>query len=274
MSITSRTARRAMVLAATLGLVLVGAAPRAFAAGPGNDTYGGRTVVSGIPFSETLDTSAATSDADDADLNTTCGAPVTDASVWYEITPATDGALVVDVSRSDYSAGAIVATGTPGNWNVVGCAPGSVGWSAGAGTTYTILVFDDQYDGGGNGGNTVVTIDVIPPPPSIDITVNPTAVFTSTGTAIVSGTVTCDASATYTELDTFLTQRVGRVKINGSGFSYLTCDGTTRPWSAEVFAENGIFKGGKAASLTFGFVCGAFDCGLDFEERTVQLKGR
>ena len=266
--------RRSTVLAAVLGLVLVGASPRAHAAAPGNDTYGGRTVVSGIPFTDTLDTTEATSDADDADLNATCGAPATDASIWYEITPSTSAGMVVDVSQSSYSAGAIVATGAPGNWALERCAPGGVGWNAVAGTTYTILVFDDQLDGAGNGGNTVVNIDVIPPPPSIDITVNPTAKFTSTGSAIVSGTVTCDSTAEFAELDTFLTQQVGRVKINGSGFTDLTCDGTSRPWSAEVVADNGVFKGGKAASVSFAFACGVFECGFDFEEHTVQLKGR
>jgi hypothetical protein len=42
--------------------------------------------------------------------------------------------------------------------------------------------------------------------------------------------------------------------------------------SAEVFAENGLFKGGRAASFTFAVACGFTACGEDFEERTVFLR--
>lgn len=264
--------RRAAVAALVLGTMTAFAVP-AYAAPPGNDTYDGRVVVPGLPYTATLDTSEATTDAVDADLNSNCGAPATDASVWYELTAAADGGIVVDVSKSSYSAGALVATGSPGAWNLVACAPGAVGWSAVAGETYAILVIDDQFDGTGNGGTLELTIDVAPPPPSIDITVNPTAKFTSTGTAIVSGTVTCSGDVQFAFLDTQLQQRVGRFIISGSGGSDITCDGTTRPWSVEVSAFNGTFKGGKAASVTFSIACGAFECGVDFEERTVQLKG-
>src|ERR671913_1642919 len=143
----------------TLTTVVATAAP-ALAAPPSNDTYAGRTIVASVPFTQTLDTTEATTDADDVELNAQCGAPATDASVWYQVTAQADGGLVVDVSESSFSAGAIVATGSPGNWTVVTCGPGAVGWTAVAGETYTILVFDDQGDGGGNGGVLNVTIDV------------------------------------------------------------------------------------------------------------------
>src|SRR5688572_2751123 len=137
-----RHARRAAVTALVL-TTLIASAGTAQAVAPGNDLYGGRTVVGAVPFTDSLDTTEATTDTDDADLNTNCGAPATDASVWYEITPAATGGLAADVSSSTYSAGAIVATGSPGNWTLVTCGPGAVGWMADAGTTYTILVFDD-----------------------------------------------------------------------------------------------------------------------------------
>ena len=56
--------------------------------------------------------------------------------------------------------------------------------------------------------------------------------------------------------------------INGFGFiEGFTCDGTVQPWSAEVFGDNGIFKGGKALTVTFAFACGQFFCGEGFDER-------
>ena len=72
-----------------------------------------------------------------------CGAPATDASVWYTLTGADNG-VVVDVSSSDYSAGVIVATGSPGSFELETCGPGAVAFFASSGTTYSILAFDDQ----------------------------------------------------------------------------------------------------------------------------------
>lgn len=266
---TTRVAPVAAVFLTTLGLAVP-----ASAAPPGNDVYAGRIVVGSVPFTTTQDTTEATTDADDAELNAGCGAPATDASVWYEVTAASDGAMVADVSSSDYSAGVLVGVGSPGSFSIVACGPGATAWSTTAGETYAVLVIDDQFDGGGNGGAMSLTIDQAPPPPEIDVTVNPKGQFTRTGDAIVSGTVTCTGQADFAFLDSQLTQAVGRVKIIGFGGMELTCDGTTRPWSLQITADNGIFRGGKAASITFAVACGSFDCGVDFEERIVMLSGK
>jgi hypothetical protein len=265
--------RRAAVAALVLA-TLVTSAGTALAVAPSNDVYGGRTVVGAIPFTDSMDTTQATTDSNDSDLNVECGAPATDASVWYEVTAAADGGLAADVSSSTYSAGAIVATGSPGNWSLVACGPEAVGWTVTAGTTYAILVFDDQADGAGNGGTLNLTIDVTPPPPTVDITVNPSAAFNShTGSATVSGTLAC-TGADFAGLETSLSQRVGRFTINGSGWAGAVCDGTIQKWTAEVLPENGKFAGGKAATVTFAIACGAFDCGIGFEEHTIQLRGK
>jgi hypothetical protein len=249
---------------------LVFAAP-VVAAAPTNDTYAGRTVIGSVPFSESVDTTEATTDADDAVPG--CTPPATDASVWYELTAATDGGLVVDVSTSTYSAGVTVATGSPGSFSIVTCGPGAVGFSAVAGETYAIVVFDFQEDGSGNGGTLNITVAEIPPPPVVDITVNPSGQFNSkTGSATISGTVTCTGAADFAFLEAQLRQRVGRFIISGFGQTEFVCDGTTQPWSLEVFADNGVFKGGRAVSVTFAFACGTFGCGEDFEERIVQLR--
>jgi hypothetical protein len=47
-----------------------------------------------------------------------------------------------------------------------------------------------------------------------------------------------------------------------------------RDWSAEVFPENGKFKGGKAMTVTFTFACAPFECTEGFVEQTVQLRGK
>jgi hypothetical protein len=248
---------------------LVLAAP-VFAAAPSNDLFGGATAAS-IGFSESITTTDATTDADDAEANTDCGAPATDASVWYTLTGADNG-VVVDVSSSDYSAGVIVVTGNPGSFALETCGPGAVAFFASSGTTYSILAFDDQEDGGGNGGTLQINVEEIPPPPTVDVTVDPVGHFTKSGSAIISGTVTCTGEADFSFIEVSVRQTVGRIFINGFGSTDFVCDGGANRWSVEVFGDNGTFKGGRTASVTIATSCGVFDCGQDFEETTVKLR--
>ena len=117
-------------LAAALVVILAfgAAAPAVLAAVPGNDVIGGATPAA-IGFSEQLDTTEATTDAKDAELNTYCGAPATDASVWYTV-EGTDEGVIVDVSASDYSAGVLVGLDYEGTLEVISCGPGTVSFFA------------------------------------------------------------------------------------------------------------------------------------------------
>jgi Family of unknown function (DUF6299) len=268
-----RLTRSVTVLLAAALLVALQAAPAA-AAPPSNDTFGGATVAS-LGFSQTLDTTEATTDADDAQLNATCGAPATDASVWYAFTAAADGGVVVDVSQSNYSAGVLVGVGTQGSLETVTCGPGTVGFAAAAGTTYYILAIDDQEDGGGNGGTLQISFNEAPPPPTVDITVDPVGrVDAQTGEAFLTGTYTC-SNGDFIEVSGEARQAVGRFVVVGffGFFDVGTCDGTSHPWSATVVPENGKFAGGKAMTVTFAFSCGTFQCAEDFVEQTVRLRG-
>lgn len=264
----------ALVLTATTATMAAGGP--AFAAAPGNDLRTAATAV-GVGFTDSVDTSEATTDADDTDLvNAGCFPPATDASVWYTLTPPTDGGVVVDVSGSDYSAGVIVATGSPGGWSVQTCGPGTVGFVASAGTTYTILAFDDQLDGTGNGGTLNIKLAEAPPPPSIEVSVDKFAAFNSrTGAATVTGQVTCSGDPEFAGMEVSLAQQVGRVAtVRGWGFAELDCNGTAQSWSAQITPDSGKFAGGKAASVTFAFACGPFECAEDYQERIVQLRGK
>ena len=205
---------------------LVLAAP-VLAAVPSNDLFGGATPVT-VGFSESLDTTDATTDADDAEANTNCGAPATDASVWYAL-PGADNGVVVDVSSSDYSAGVIVVTGSPASFVLEACGPGAVAFFAASGTTYSILAFDDQGDGGGNGGTLQIDVAEDPPPPTVDVTVNPVGQFNKSGTATITGTVTCSGEADFSFIEVSVRQTVGRIFINGFGGTDFLCDGAPSP---------------------------------------------
>jgi hypothetical protein len=257
-------------LAVILNLALISPV---LAVAPTNDTFPGRATVGSLPFTDSLDTSEATTDSDDADANANCGAPATDASVWYEFTAGADALLLVDVAASSYLAGVIVVQGDPGSFELVTCGPDSVIFEALAGETYRILAFDDQADGGGNGGTLEITVDRAPPPPEISLTVDPVGHKTKSGSAIVSGTVTCiGTNVEFAFIDVQLQQRVGRFLINGFGSIDFACDGDTHPWSVEVVSDNGLFKGGHAAAVTFAFACDPTFCGEAFAEATIKLK--
>jgi hypothetical protein len=246
----------------------------ALAAVPTNDTKAGIEALS-VPDSVTLDTRDATTDADDAAMNPPdCGAPATDASVWYSLT-GSGSWVAIDVSESSYSAGVLVTTGDPNN-DFVTCGPGAVAWQAEAGVTYSILVIDDQLDGTGNGGDLKLSVEEIPPPPEIALTVNPKGVFDAhTGAAIVRGTITCTGDATDSFIDVFMRQKTGRLFIDGEGFvEGFTCDGASHSWSVDIFPFNGVFKGGKTATVTFALACGDFLCGEGFDESIVSLSSK
>ena len=261
-------------LAAGLTSVAMVGSP-AFAAPPSNDTFSGAEAIAAVPFSTSLDTTEATTDDDDDELNAFCGAPAMDASVWYSFTATADEVLLADVSASDYSAGIFVATGAPGSFEVVACGPGGAAWEAWTGETYSLVVMDDQSDGGGNGGQMELSIDVAPPPPALEVTVNDTARFdTKTGAAILSGTIMCGADAEFAFLEAQVTQRVGRMLIRGFGGTEVTCDGSVRPWELTVMGDNGLFKGGKAVSATFSAACSMVFCSEYFAENQIKLSGK
>lgn len=273
------------ILGMVLAMVWFGAMP-AQAEPPGNDTVEGSTAIS-VPFFGEQDTTEATTDEVDATLNQECGAPATDASVWYNITPDEDLGVSVLVGGSDYSAGVIVATEIEGELHVETCGPEQVSFFAEAGTTYQLLVFDDQLDGEGNGGNLVLEVEgeQVGPPPEVDLTVDPIGFFHKDGTATVSGTFTCSGEPDFIDLFGHLQQNVGRFTINGffglfsegeppeeNGESDLSCDGSTHSWTATVFSDDGLFRGGKATVEAEIFACGFFTCSSDTVTETIRLR--
>ncbi len=249
-------------VALVVGISVLGIQP-ASAAVPSNDRSGGAVPVS-VGFSQVIDTTAATTDADDAQLNETCGAPATDASVWYTVSPTSDGGIIVDVSGSDYSAGVLVGVGTPGSLETVACGAGTVDIFASAGTTYYVLAVDDQDDGSGNGDSLHISINPGPPPPTVDVTIAPRGTFNSkTGRVTLYGAYTC-TDVDWVELSGSVSQTVGRIGTIRGDFSIPvdagTCDGLSHPWSATVSPQAGKFSGGKSLTVAFSFACGRFEC--------------
>ncbi len=265
--------RRAIVGALLLTFALVGPA----AAAAFNETFDlAHAVDIGTVFPE--DTTVADQlDPFETGLNANCGAPVVEHGVWFSFTPLADGFVAFDTQDSDYSAGIMVFAASPPTADgLVNCGPGRILQDVSVGTTYLIMAFGDGFFTEATAGNLVFKVEAAIPPPELALTVNHTATVDRFGVAHLTGTVTCtsvDGSGFVFDVFGTLTQRVGRLNIQGffDSFLDLPCDGATHPWDAFVAGENGIFAGGKAATLAIAFGC-TDECSETFLEATVQLR--
>jgi hypothetical protein len=248
------------LIASALSLL---AAPLAWAQAPPNDDFANATVISSLPFSETLDTSQATTEPTDAEALAACHNPVSSvsATVWYAYTPPEDQGVAISTSGSSYPTGVGVFTGGQGNLDALFCGVGGGTFSAVAGETYHIVVADI---GGGNGGTLNIAATEFP----FDFTVDRFGRFNArTGEATVTGTVTCPAGGSGF-VDVSLTQRVGRTAtVSGRGSADVSFDGTQQVWSATIQPLSGKFKGGHAA-----VVANAIVCAVERVERTIVLR--
>lgn len=269
--------RRVISAAAPLVVASALTALPAWAAAPTNDTSSGAIALT--PYvSGFQETGEATTDAEDAQLNAFCGFASTENSVWYT-TVGTGNPFSFNVEQSDYSAGVIVATGSPGNLEAIACGePGlGLGWPTEAGTTYYLLVVDPSPLPGRLSHQVLYTLAEIFPEPTVHFTVNPTGtVQARTGVARISGTFTC-TDAGFASIFGSLTQKVGRGTVFGI-FDFTSdneCDGAAHSWSAVVDqGEIDKFAGGKARVFSEDILaCGDGGCAIDHLDRVIRLRG-
>ena len=263
--------RRAMLAAVLLSLTVV--AP-VVAAAP-NDTVAFAIDVS-VGTTVTEDTTQAdATDPVETALNEFCGAPVVEHGVWFKITSVTENTVAFDAVDSNYSAGIMVFQGAPTPEGLLTCGPDRVIQDLAAGVTYNLLVFGDGFSSA-TSGTLIFKVLQFVPAPDISLTIDRIGSVNRQGVARISGTVTCtstDGSGTVFELFGDVTQKVGRLLIRGFlvAFLDLPCDGTTQPWEAFVVGDNGVFAGGKAATVAIAFGCTDV-CSEAFAEATVQLR--
>jgi len=246
----------------------------ALAAPPPNDTIAGATVITALPFSDTVDTTEATMDADEEAAGQPCrniGAPDIEKSVWYKFTASANVTLLVDTRASSYTTGIAAYNGGPSAETFVTCGPGRIITSWAAGETAYFMIFGDQP--GSAGGTLRITVQEAPPPPVVSLTVDPTGTFDpASGSATIRGTVTCTGTADFGGINGTVRQTVGRFTINGFFFTSFTCDGTTQTWTATTQSSNGKFAGGPAAVDASAFACNVSGCGSDFVTQHVRLR--
>ena len=269
MRTVARTGQLLGLVTTMATMVVLGAAP-ASAEVPSNDTIQGAKVITAVPFEEVIDTTEATTDAEDAAINAPCGAPATNGSVWYSLTATATGYLV-DVSASDFGAGVIVATGTPGNLSIVTCGPRAVGFEATPGETYYLMAFSDTPEV--PGGQLSIAVSEAAPPPTVSMTVDDTGTVNKDGVATLSGTYTCDGEADLVEVfGTLQQEQKDGTQVRGNfDVIDLKC-GVTDKWSVEVTAESGTFTRGLAATVATTVGCSALGCNFYDTLEVVRLR--
>jgi hypothetical protein len=254
------------VLAAVL--MLLGTA---VAQAPPNDDITAATVIPAVPFTDAINTTEATTAADDPDC---VGQGPT---VWYSFTPDADGTFGANTFGSDYDTTLSVYTGTPGNLTQIACnddftsLQSAVIFNAVAGETYFLMV---GAFASGPWGSLSFRLEETEPI-VIDLALSPKgAVVPKTGTATVRGTVVCNEPATVFGIGGELKQRKGRVFLRGFfGVGEFACEPPETEWSAIVTAENGLFTGGKATVLNVSASgCGEFSCDDVFIEGPVEIQ--
>jgi hypothetical protein len=104
---------------------------------PPNDDFDGATAITSLPFSDAVDTAAATSAPDDP---LDCGE--TSHSVWYVFTTPADATLSADTAGSSYTPVVAVYTGSRGALTLAACGLQRTTFQATAGVTYHIRVSD------------------------------------------------------------------------------------------------------------------------------------
>jgi hypothetical protein len=271
----SATPTTPVSVALVMLLLLVLAAPASAFVSPANDDFDDATQITALPFDDAVDTSDATEAADDPDC---FGAGPT---VWYALTLAEDAFVEINTFGSDYDTTLSAYVGERGDLDQIACRDDSadtlqsrIRFAADAGTTYHIMV---GAFGSGSGGDLVLNAFETEPvtPVDIDLTVDPIGrVQPRTGTAWLTGTVTCSGPA-MVDLYAGLEQRAGRSIIRGFGFDFLACDGAT-PFELEVRGDTGLFAGGRAHAFVEAYACpedGNDECGFDFVEQDVRLRG-
>jgi hypothetical protein len=238
---------------------------------PANDTIFHAAPLTRLPFHATLDTTGATTDANDAQANQSCGAPATGNTVWYKFTPGLSHNLFFDASRSDYPAGFLIATASEGALTTVACGPVFVTAALQPHTTYFIMIFDFTGGGGGtlrlNVGNA----------PTVALGVQKYAHIDSHGVVRVTGTYSC-AGATHLHISGSLFEIVGDKVPSGNfdtlGVPAAHCDRGRHAWTGLVLPSgNAHFAPGKAAAFTSAQACGRIACAFANTTTVVQLTG-
>lgn len=273
--VPSRRGGRVVGALVTLALLTVSVfiPSAAHAAAPANDEIGAATAIGSLPFSDVLDTSEATTAADDP----FCAG--NGHTVWYTFTPSADIRLDANTFGSSYDTTISMYTGSPGALTQIACNDDSgsrqsqIVINATGGQTYYVMAGSYMSSGGGDLTLTLREAPPPPPAPEIGLSVDRFGSVDGNGLATVSGTVTCNQPM-FVNLFGSLTQTFAhRITIRGFGGDFVSCTPPSVPWKLTVFAFSNRFGPGPAQASISGFACNSVGCAFDQRTEGVTLRG-
>jgi hypothetical protein len=262
----------AAMVVATVPLLLATAAP-AWASAPSNDDISNATVITNLPFHDTVDMSQATWDpATDQSFCSGNGLQ----SVWYEFTPTSSEQVAFDPSPSNQVMAIDVFTGSPGALSFVGCGQGGDGFRGGfilnatGGTTYWIMASPICC------GSSFSTLDLW-----VYLAVPLQATFSVTGgrvdlggNAAITGTLDCVGTVpTGVGISGSVRQSVGRLSSVSGDFATTTPCGSAAGWSALAQPTAGKFTGGPATVNSTMAACNIVGCATMTTTTVIKLRG-
>lgn len=238
-----------------------------------NDERANATVVSEpLPWSDFVDTSAATSDGSDPDCFGN------GASVWYLYAPSVSGLVQADTIGSDYDTTLSAYELQPDDSLVqVACnddafdLQSAVEFEGQAGATYLFMV------GSLSGIGSILAFNVgepAPPPPpiAVDLVLDGGSVDRSSGHVTVRATITCSSpSDGYTFFE--VRQRVGRQYIFAWGDAPISCGPEPSQITVTTYSESGVFAGGPATVRMYAEAFDGISWGSTFTEGTIRMRG-
>ncbi len=263
--------RLAVVVVATVPL-LVATAGVAWASAPTNDDISNATVITNVPFHDTVDMSQATWDSA-TDQSFCFGNGL--QSVWYEFTPTSSEHVAFDPSPSNQVMAIDVFTGSPGALSFVGCGNGGDGMPGGfilnatGGTTYWIMA---------SPGCCVSS-------PTLNLwvylAVPPQATFSVTGgkvdqggNATITGKLDCVGTVPGgVGISGSVRQSVGRLSSVSGDFATTTPCGSALAWNALAQPTAGKFTGGPATVNSGAGACNLAGCASPSITAVIKLRG-
>lgn len=257
---------RHFVTTAIAALLIVGISiSPAFGAAPTNDEFDAATMISSVPFSDTVDNSEATTSSPDDPLCIGDG-----RTVWYSFTPSED--VLVSVNTTGSSGDTLLSgyVSSEGDPILFECTLSGLSFDASAGTSYLFMV--DSL-GSPDGGTLVLNLEAFPLI-DIEVSIDSNGKIEPKGRVVtIAGTVTCSQSVDIALTGVVNQGNPNRTKFAVESFSdSISCtSGELMTWSTSVVASPFRFKPGDASVFVEVTGCGVATCDQDIESRTVKL---
>jgi hypothetical protein len=269
-----RTGPLPFLLRAAAVAVVAGVAPAL--AAPLNDNFVDATWITAFPFSDSVDTLEATTEA--TDPYSSCDAGGNGHSVWYAGIAPDVLDVVFSTAGSEYDT--VVSVWTMDEWGTlteVGCNDDSGGltslvpFTTEAEETYYFMV--GAYGTGSGGPLAVSLYEYVPPPPfEISGTLDRARTYMRTDSGSAWGTVTCSEDGWYYVYGQ-LYQETGRrfitrVYFSGSG----ECTEGTMDWVAPLDLWDGFLVGRATYTLSvYGYSMTTGVYGSSWSEGTIVV---